>query len=69
LRSSSRSCSARSSSPTASASLAELAATLNEFERHYNEIAEPFAWNFTRAVLGELLERLATRDLRLSLAA
>jgi hypothetical protein len=37
---------------------AEVARTLNAFERHYNEIAEPFAWNFTREKLTELLERL-----------
>ena len=28
--------------------LADLARTLNAFERHWNEIAEPFDWNFTR---------------------
>lgn len=50
-------------------SLAQLAATLNEFERHDNEIAEPFAWNFTRADLADLLDRLATREPGLSLAA
>jgi hypothetical protein len=27
---------------------AELARALNDFERHYNQIAEPFEWNFTR---------------------
>jgi hypothetical protein len=55
--------------PNCFASLAQLAATLNEFERHYNELAEPFAWNFTRADLADLLDRLATREPRLSLAA
>jgi hypothetical protein len=37
---------------------AEVARTLNAFERHYNEIAQPFAWNFTREKLAELLEQL-----------
>ncbi len=39
-------------------STAQIARTLNEFERHYNEIAQPFAWNFTRQDLAELLDRL-----------
>jgi hypothetical protein len=37
---------------------AEVARTLNAFERHYNKIAEPFAWNFTREKLAELLAQL-----------
>lgn len=37
---------------------AEVARTLNQFEHHYNHIAEPFAWNFTREKLAEVLERL-----------
>lgn len=50
---------------------AEVARTLNEFERRYNEIAEPFEWNFTRDKLAALLDRLSERDQtpRLSLAA
>jgi DDE superfamily endonuclease len=39
-------------------STATLARALNDFERHYNQIAEPFAWTFTRQKLAELLERL-----------
>ena len=35
--------------------LAVLARTLNDFERHYNEIAEPFDWRFTRADLAALI--------------
>jgi hypothetical protein len=27
---------------------AEVARRLNQFEHHYNQIAEPFDWNFTR---------------------
>ena len=37
---------------------AELARTLNHFERRYNEIAKPFEWNFTRQDLAELVNRL-----------
>ena len=36
---------------------AELARTLNEFERQYNRIAQPFAWSFTRHDLAEVLNR------------
>lgn len=43
-------------------STAELARTLNEFERRYNEIAEPFDWNFTREDLAALLDRLSDQD-------
>jgi hypothetical protein len=39
--------------------LALLARTLNEFERHWSEVAEPFEWNFTRDKLAELMERLS----------
>ncbi len=42
-------------------STAELACALNEFERRYNEIAQPFHWNFTRQDLAELLGRLDYR--------
>jgi len=37
---------------------AEVARTLNAFEHHYNQIAQPFAWNLTREKLAEVLERL-----------
>ncbi|MGO9901805.1 MAG: transposase [Solirubrobacteraceae bacterium] len=37
---------------------AALAHALSEFERRYNQIAEPFVWNFTRAKLAALLDRL-----------
>jgi hypothetical protein len=51
---------------------ATLARALNEFERHYNKIAHPFQWNFTRQDLAELLQRLDDRpshDPQLALAA
>jgi hypothetical protein len=37
---------------------AQHARALNHFERHYNEIAQPFEWNFTRDKLAALLDRL-----------
>jgi hypothetical protein len=46
-----------------------LARTLNEFEQHWNEVAEPFEWSFTRDDLAELMERLAAHEPRLQLAA
>ena len=51
---------------------ATLARALNDFERHYNQVAQPFAWNFTRQDLAELLQRLDNRPYRdppLALAA
>lgn len=39
---------------------AEVARTLNAFEQHYNKIARPFEWTFTRQDLAELLSRLDT---------
>ncbi len=51
---------------------AAVARALNDFERHYNEIAQPFDWNFTRADLAELLDRLddsQSHDPPLELAA
>jgi len=49
--------------------LPELARTLNAFERHWNEIAEPFDWNFTHDDLAALIERLGTHEPQLQLAA
>jgi len=43
-------------------STADLARALNDFERHYNEIAEPFDWTFTRDDLADLLTRLDERE-------
>jgi DDE superfamily endonuclease len=45
-------------SPNDFADTAEVARTLNAFERHYNEVATPFEWNFTRQDLAELLDRI-----------
>ena len=55
--------------PNDFASLAQLARTLNEFEHHWNEIAEPFEWNFTRDHLAQLMQRLAVHEPQLRLAA
>ncbi len=49
--------------------LADLARTLNGFERHWNEIAEPFDWNFTRDDLAALIDRLTAHQPQLQLAA
>ncbi len=45
--------------PNDFASTAELARALNDFEHHYNQIAKPFDWKFTRQDLAELLDRIA----------
>ena len=49
--------------------LAVLARTLNHFEHHWNEVAQPFEWNFTRHDLATLIERLALHEPQLRLAA
>jgi hypothetical protein len=49
--------------------LADVARTLNELERHWNEIAGPFAWNFTRDDLAALIDRLTAHEPHLGLAA
>jgi len=41
------------------ASLAELEARLLAFQQHYQQIAKPFQWRFTRRDLANLLEKLA----------
>jgi hypothetical protein len=51
---------------------AEVPRRLNHFEHHYNQIAEPFDWNFTREKLADLLDRLdqqTSRDPPAALAA
>ena len=42
---------------------------LDAFERHYNEIAKPFEWHFTRRDLANLIARVADHEPRLTLAA
>ncbi len=55
--------------PNSFEDLAVLARTLNGFERHWNEVAEPFEWDFTREKLAALMERLAAREPQLRMAA
>jgi DDE superfamily endonuclease len=50
-------------------SIAQLARALNEFERYYNRVAEPFEWNLTSSKLAKLLERLSAHEPQLKLAA
>jgi hypothetical protein len=49
--------------------LAVVARRLNEFEHHYNQIAEPFDWRFSGSDLRQLLQRLARREPQLQLVA
>jgi hypothetical protein len=55
--------------PNDFANLAQLAHTLNDFQRHWNEIAQPFDWNFSRDDLAALLNRLAAHEPPLRRAA
>jgi len=55
--------------PNDFANLADVARTLNAFEHHWNEIAEPFDWRFTRDDLAALIARLAACEPQLQLAA
>ena len=41
---------------------AEVARTPNAFEHHYNQIAQPFGWHFTKQDLAELLEQLDSEN-------
>ena len=45
--------------PNDFADLDELAEGLLAFEEHYEQVAEPFSWKFTRHDLERLLSRLA----------
>ena len=49
--------------PNDFASLDELAERLQTFERHYEAIAKPFKWKFTRDDLQQLLKRMKTPGL------
>jgi len=42
---------------------------LDAFERHYNQIATPFEWTFTRRHLTDLITRVSIHEPRLRLAA
>jgi len=43
-------------------SLAAVADRLGQFERHYEQIAQPFQWHFTRRNLNDWLDKLAQQD-------
>jgi hypothetical protein len=49
--------------------LAEIARTLNSFEQHWNTIAAPFEWDFSREDLVALMQRLAVHEPQLRHAA
>ncbi|MGH3904063.1 MAG: transposase [Pseudonocardiaceae bacterium] len=55
--------------PADAVSLEELTARILAFQAHYERLAKPFEWKFTRADLTKLLERMALRDSGLLLAA
>ncbi len=48
--------------PAGAPSLDELAARILAFQSHYELLANPFEWKFTRADLARLLDRLAMRE-------
>jgi len=43
-------------------SLTQLSANLLDFERHYEAVARPFEWKFTRRDLAELMKRLKDKQ-------
>jgi len=43
-------------------SLAAVANRFAQFERHYEQIAQPFQWRFTRGNLNDWLQKLAQQD-------
>jgi transposase len=55
--------------PNDFASLQAVVERLDAFERHYNQVAEPFEWSFSRRDLAELISRVADHEPRLRLAA
>ncbi len=55
--------------PNDFADVVEVARTLNAFERHWSDVAEPFDWRFTHDDLERLMERLARHEPELRLAA
>jgi hypothetical protein len=55
--------------PNDFASLQAVVSRLDAFEHHYNQIAKPLEWTFTRRDLAHLIARVAHHDPRLQLAA
>jgi hypothetical protein len=68
-RSTSPSPSARSCNPNNFTDLDTLEQTLLAFGRHYEQIAQPFEWKFTRKDLHRVLDRLKQPTPQLQLAA
>ena len=60
---------AQGADPNDFTSLQAVVDRLDAFEHHYNQIAEPFEWNFTRHDLAALIARVADHEPRLRLAA
>jgi hypothetical protein len=54
--------------PNDFASLGRLKDRLLRFERHYEQVAQPFEWKFTRRNLEDLIAKLPDRDARLAAA-
>ena len=48
--------------PNDFSSLVELKAALANFEKHYEEVARPFEWKYTREDLAKFLRKLRERD-------
>jgi hypothetical protein len=55
--------------PADFASPEELTARLLDFQDHYQKVAEPFDWRFTRADLRNLMARLASDERSTQIAA
>ncbi len=55
--------------PNDFASLQAIVDRLDAFEHHYNQIATPFDWTFTRHNLEDLITRVAQHDPQLRLVA
>jgi hypothetical protein len=55
--------------PNDFASLQAIVDALDGFEQHYNQVAQPFDWKFTRTNLAELIARLDAHRPPLQLAA
>ena len=60
-RSTSRSSSGRCSRPTTLLAFEAVAERLEQFERYYEKIAQPFEWKFTRVDLNALIARMRSR--------
>jgi hypothetical protein len=55
--------------PNDFATLQTVVDRLDAFEHHYNQIAQPIEWNFTRRDLADLIARVSRHEPRLQLAA